>query len=110
MEALKRRNRNKQVAKPLKLYDYLRQGKDDRQSVDAFTIALRNHIMTKVHNRTVKAKIIVKDKTAEEKHEKFTKQIVGLRRGKQYDFVKIENPEADENAANKHKMKEKSIQ
>ena len=26
-------------------------------------------------------------------HQKLTKQIVGMRRGKQYDFIKIENPE-----------------
>ena len=34
-------------------------------------------------------------------HDKFTKQVVGMRRGKQFDFVKIKNPEAEDKLKSK---------
>ena len=35
-------------------------------------------------------------KNTAEKHETFTKQVFGMRRGNQYDFVKVERPEKDD--------------
>ena len=60
METFKRKNKSSKV-QPLKLTDYLKR-KNSKEGIEEFTKALHDQITTKVHNRTFKAKIVMKEK------------------------------------------------
>ena len=54
-----------------------------------FSAALHKRVIDQIHNRSFSKKLFQKAKSAFERHDKFTKQVVGLRRGKQFDFVTL---------------------
>ena len=43
-------------------------------------------------------KTSTKTKSENEQHDEFTKKVIGMRRGKQFDFVKMERPEPEDRA------------
>ena len=46
-------------------------------------------------NRSFRTKLFSKEKTPFEVHDKLTKQIFGMRRGKQYEFLKLEKADVE---------------
>lgn len=76
----------------VQLTDYTR-GAKDNAGVAQFIKDIHNKVMEQSHERTFQKKLYAKKKTQEEVHDKFTRKVVGLRRGKQFDFVKIDRPE-----------------
>lgn len=61
-----------------------------------FIAALHNKVAEQALNRTFTKKMYAKKKSPEQVHAKLTRKVVGLRRGKQFDFVKIDRPEYED--------------
>ena len=83
------------IGSPVKLIDYMRGATDFSAAADKFTEDLHRQVKMQQIDKTYNEQKInnTKAKTEAEVHQKLSKQIVGMRRGKQFDFTKLENPD-----------------
>ena len=80
---------------PIKLTDYTKGEGSNEERVAQFVKDIHNRVRRESIDRSFITKRHPKFKSDRERHEKFTKQVLGLRRGKQYRFTKLQKTEVE---------------
>ena len=96
------RDLRKKSKKPIIITDYTK-GARDNAAVGIFVKDLHDRVLMQTQAQYLIKKKERPEKTDKQKQDKFSKQLVGMRRGKQYEFTKIEKPELEDRKKAKKK-------